>query len=428
MQKKVVVLALVLCCAMLLGLLACSASTASGTQISAVKQVPPKTLANLPDTFPKIDRHPDVAIVEPSPLGVIPHYDPDSAIGLYAIDLWSQDLTSFDLTGSRDDLLHSFFDTRTKWPPADKLPKGFDAERIMELGKDPGLGIRRLHAKGVTGLGVGIAIIDTTLLVDHREYADRIRLYEESSEIPASWGLSDWHGGAVASIAVGKTIGVAPEADLYYIANHFGMHGDSDPFDLASVAECIRRVLEVNRALPVERKIRVFSMSFGWDSTWNGYSDLRAALLEAVKAGLFVICANSGEMFGNKFGGLGRLPLSDPQQFDSYTPALDWSKDFASATAPTDRLLVPMDSRTTAMPLDANGYLFRRQGGLSWTIPYIAGVYALAAQVVPDITPKVFWATAIQTGRTVRAAAGKGRSPLGPILDPIALIAALQSK
>jgi len=52
------------------------------------------------------------------------------------------------------------FDSLTSWPPAGKLPAGFSVQQTMEMGKDPGLGIRDLHAKGITGRGVGIAIID----------------------------------------------------------------------------------------------------------------------------------------------------------------------------------------------------------------------------------------------------------------------------
>jgi hypothetical protein len=43
------------------------------------------------------------------------------------------------------------------------MPQDFDWERIMELGKNPGLGIRKLHTQGITGRGIGIAIIDQTL-------------------------------------------------------------------------------------------------------------------------------------------------------------------------------------------------------------------------------------------------------------------------
>ena len=58
------------------------------------------------------------------------------------------------------------------------------------------------------------------------------------------------HGSAVASIAVGKTTGVAPGADLYYIAE---THGDSNNgtfnYDFTWLAKSIDRILEVNKSL-----------------------------------------------------------------------------------------------------------------------------------------------------------------------------------
>ena len=84
------------------------------------------------------------------------------------------------------------------------------------LGKNPGLGIRSLHDMGIDGRNVGIAMIHMPMIVDHVEYGKQARLYEEINII--SDAESEMHGPAVASIAVGKTIGVAPNADLYYIA------------------------------------------------------------------------------------------------------------------------------------------------------------------------------------------------------------------
>ena len=143
----------------------------------------------------------------------------------FQVDLRARDLSKLDLRGSLDDLMYATFDDKTVWPAPDQMPTGFDWQKIMELGRNPGLGVRRLHEKGITGRGVKIAIIDQPLLVDHQEYAGRVRLYEEidlqGQPKPAM------HGAAVASIALGKTVGVAPEAELYYIAhaiyrrNHF---------------------------------------------------------------------------------------------------------------------------------------------------------------------------------------------------------------
>jgi hypothetical protein len=85
-----------------------------------------------------------------------------------------------------------------------------------------------------------------------------------------------------------------------------------------------------------------------------------------------------------------------------------------------------MDSRTTASPGGADEYVFYREGGWSWSIPYIAGVYALAAQVKPEITPDEFWRLALQTGQTIELKQNGILYELGTILDPIALITELQ--
>ena len=76
--------------------------------------------------------------------------------------------------------MYASFDSQTQWPAANKIPAGFDWRKIMELNKDPGLEVRALHEQGITGKGVSIAIIDQTLLVDHIEYKDRLRLYERN--------------------------------------------------------------------------------------------------------------------------------------------------------------------------------------------------------------------------------------------------------
>ena len=87
----------------------------------------------------------------------------------------------------------------------------------MEWGKNSGLGILQLRAQGVTGQGVNAAVIDGPLLTEHQEYADRLQLYEEINILDPKWEAAP-HGSAVASLALGKTVGVAPEANLYYVA------------------------------------------------------------------------------------------------------------------------------------------------------------------------------------------------------------------
>ncbi len=345
------------------------------------------------------------------------------------MDLRSYDLSQLDLSHSLNDLLFADFDTQTRWPPAAKMPAKFDWQQMMELGKNPGLGIRSLHAQGITGRGVGLAIVDQPLVIDHQEYADRLRLYEEINIDPST--ESQMHGPAVASIAVGKTVGVAPEADLYYIGAWTGDWGTGGPDDFTwnfhYYAQATKRLLEINRQLPEDHKIRVIAMQIGWQPEDKGYDEIMAAIEEAKSAGVLVISSSLSETYGLHFQGLGRSPLADPEAFESYEPGLFWAKRFYDGQPLVDRLLVPMDSRTTAGFNGTQEYAFYRSGGWSWVTPYIAGVYALAIQVKPSITPDEFWALALKTGRTIQVKQAGRTLPMGPILDPVALIGALQT-
>ncbi|MCJ7677938.1 MAG: hypothetical protein MUO35_09485, partial [Anaerolineales bacterium] len=104
-----------------------------------------------------------------------------------------------------------------------------------------------------------------------------------------------------------------------------------------------------------------------------------------------------------------------------------WAERFFAGDVASGTLMVPMESRTTASPGGVKEYAFYRSGGWSWSIPYIAGVYALAAQVRPDITPDEFWSTALATGRTISLVHAGRTIPFGPILDAEALITALRA-
>lgn len=358
-----------------------------------------------------------------------PKYDPDSE-DPFQVDLRSVDLKDLDLSKSKDDLLFADFDSKTKWPAADKMPADFDWQKVMETGKDPGLGVRALHEQGITGKGVGIAIIDQPMLVEHVEYADQLRHYDEINIMRNT--ESQMHGPAVASIAVGRTVGVAPEANLYYIATFAFDQSSFDPEnparDFHSMAEAVLRIVDLNQQLPEDQKIRVLSMSIGWSPEEAGYEEMTAAVDKAKAAGIFVVSSSLSETYGLNFHGLGREPLSDPNEFQSYQPGSWWQEYFYEAGLPGDTLLVPMDARTTASPTGTEDYVYYRQGGWSWSIPYLAGMYALAAQAKPEITPEEFWEAALKTGRTIQLQHDGKDHEFGVILDPQALIEALQSK
>jgi len=377
--------------------------------------------------FPKIDRRPKPADWQRGALAAVARHDPKST-NPFQVDLRCYDLSELDLADRLADLFHASFDDRTKWPRPERMPEGFDCERIMALGKDPGLGVRTLHRQGITGRGVGLAILDQPLLVDHQEYADRIRLYEEIN-IPDGME-TQMHGPAVASIAVGKTVGVAPQSDLYYIGQFNGENVDGQfTWTFESLARGVNRVLEINEQLPPERKIRVISISVGWSPSQKGYEQIREAANKARAAGMLVICSSVEAVHGFRFHGLGRHLLANPDDFTAYGPGSWWARRFDEGNpkhAEPNRLLVPMDARTTASPTGVDEYVFYAEGGWSWSIPYIAGVYALTAQVEPEITPDRFWALALKTGRTIELRRGGKERSFGPIIDAAGLIEGLR--
>jgi hypothetical protein len=329
------------------------------------------------------------------------------------IDLRGFDLSSLDVRKREKDLRYATFDTLTVWPTV--LPADFHPRRIMELGKDPGLGVRGLHARGITGKGVGLAIIDQGLLVDHVEYRERLKLYEEIHSGDMSAAM---HGPAVASIAVGKSVGVAPGADLYYIAETHGrLDGGTFLWDLASLAQSIDRIVEINAGLPKGSRIRVISISLGIATIANNRDMVMEAIRRAGEAGIYTVYVESDSFFG-----LGRAPSSDPDSFASCVPAIHLEELFFSSGSSPSKIGIPMDARCTASPTGANDYVFYADGGSSWTVPYVAGLFALACEVRPDVTPEVFWSAAERTGEVVDIVPEGRNYRLGKIVSPVRLM------
>lgn len=237
------------------------------------------------------------------------------------------------------------------------------------------------------------------------------------------------HGTAVASLAVGETVGTAPGADLYFVAASINKFDDDriSAIDYAETAKGIRHILEINETLPQDRKIRVISMSRAIRSDWADTTEVMNAIEEARQQDVFVIYSNLEDTYGFGFHGLGRNPLDDPDKLASFIPAVIQIEDFQGYFDESlDRLLVPMDSRSRADYTDPDGYIFDRVGGRSWAMPYIAGIYALAVQIDPTLTGEGFWSLAVETSQSIEVETDDGIIVLTPIIDPRALVEALR--
>jgi serine protease AprX len=277
------------------------------------------------------------------------------------------------------------FNLSTRWPKAEKLPLDFSPEKLLANAMNPGLGVRELHRAGITGKGVNVGIIDYNLYGRHPEYAGQL------AEVHRLEGVRNptMHGPAVASLLVGKQIGTAPQAKLYFIAVP-----DDGQADAAADAKALELILERNTTFPPADRIRVVSVSASpsGKGLWKYRNSQlwEEACRRADQAGVLVIEGGGPRAFI----GPCVLDASDPENPAKCTPVLAQGNPEFFA----ERLLAPIGPRTTAEEYYAGdqGYQYcgplqttRLDAGSSWAMPYAAGVLALGWQIRPDLSAPV---------------------------------------
>lgn len=331
----------------------------------------------------------------------------------FQFDLRSCDLRDYSIKALGGSLQYHSYDSKTKWPK--KLPSNFNPVVKMKLGMNPGMKIRQLHKRGISGRGVSIAIIDQKLLVNHREYRSNLVHYEEFG-CRGRW--ASMHGPSVTSLLAGKQCGTAPGVRLYYFGiTVINFTDRKRSKDLTHAARAVDRILEINKTLPKKNKIRAISFSAGWRHNEKGALKLQQAMDRAKQAGMLICSANMYEMYGYKLLGLRRKALHNPDIISSYGPG--WfirDKIKKIDTMFSKVLLAPMDNRTTASPTGNSDYTFWGMGGISWSIPWLTGLYALTVQINPRITPEKFLRLAFTSGKSVDYLSR------GIIVNPVALM------
>lgn len=327
------------------------------------------------------------------------------------LDLRNVDCSNMDLSTYNPRLIT--FDSKTIFPKnSDKLPQGFNPSAILEERKNPGVNVRNLHAKGITGKGISVAIIDQTL-GSHREYADSLVFYKEFDEFLFS--NASMHGSAVTSILVGKTCGIAPEAKVYYYsAQNFKICETSQIKKIFShnYAAALNDILNLNETLPADKKIQAVSVSWGEMSDVDGKEEWIKAFNRAKETGVAVICTSLEKDYGLRICSLGLSIEGNPDNPFDYV-AGPWKQNSSA-----DVLAFPVGNKTFAAPQGDDVYMHASQGTWSWVSPYYTGLFALAKQVNKDITLEAFHQKALQTGCF--------REGLGTIVQPEKLIESLQ--
>lgn len=289
-------------------------------------------------------------------------------------DVRWKDLSKIKSTATAAVISTLTFNQKTVWPDTNIIPPAKKPDELLKKAMNPGLGIRQLHKQGITGKGVNVAIIDQAMYLDHPEFAGKITAYHYL----AGGNKSSMHGPSVTSLLVGKNCGTAPDANVYYVAARDGVYE-------VDYAEGLDWIIEQNRNLPASEKIRVVSVSaapgMAGTPAESNQKKWDAALARAQAEGILVLDCTPhhgfiGSCWLNSFN-VEDVTLCTPgfpgQQSHGFTP---------------DKLLAPTCPRTTAEQYNKNdfSYQYCGRGGLSWAIPYVAGVLAMGWQVNPDLT------------------------------------------
>ena len=374
------------------------------------------------------------------------------------------DITQLNLT--QEQLLNLTIDKTTVMTPEQKAI----LETYMEAAKNPGLGIRQLHEQGFTGKGVKMAIIDQPLGM-HEEYKDNIigEVHDINSEELGEMEAS-LHGAAVTSIAAGKNTGVAPDVGVVYYS---AINASKDPEDIKvykeklqkvmndyrdtpdivdivqkelkavekkgdcitnmPYVEAINKILDENEKLPENERVSVVSISWGFNKQAPGYEELLQAIQRAKEEGVFIVSTRMREHYGFYTNGANRSPVGDIDSSECYEAGAWWKSkpedalDYITVNgADKDKLLLfPMDHRTVADFKDSTSYRYEgNDGGMSWSTPWVAGMYVLAKQADPSITPEKFWQYALETSSECRN--NDSGNYVGRLINPQGLIQKIQ--
>jgi serine protease AprX len=275
----------------------------------------------------------------------------------------------------------------------------------------------RLWQRGITGAGVGVAVIDTGVAgdaVDFRGADGRSRIVANVVTSPGAETAGDGfgHGTHVAGIIggnafnraprdplYGKYVGVAPEANLVAIKA-------SDDAGNATVLDVINGI-----AFAVDHKaqfnIRVLNLSLSADTAQSYKTDpLDAAVEYAWQKGIVVVAAAGNR--GAAADAVKYAPANDPyvisvggidEQGNSGSgKRADWSStgttqdgiskpDVLAPGAHIVSVLAPSSAFLQLCPNCAIGGQYFKAGGTSMAAPVVAGAAALLLQARPTLTP-----------------------------------------
>lgn len=305
-------------------------------------------------------------------------------------------------------------------PPEMREPSiAFDARYLAAAAGDRRdwshgpLGLAELHARGVTGKGVRVAVLDTGVDDAHPDLAAVVEdaAGRDFTGSPAGWRDRQSHGTHCAGIVAcdddgGGLVGVAPDATVLPVK----VLGDGGSGASSWIAAGIRHAVDVGRA-------DVVSMSLGGPGP---DAATRAAVQYAASRGVVVVAAAGNEGPGS---------VNYPGAYPEVCCVAATGKDgrvarFSSQNATVD-VAAPGVDILSAVP----GNRYAAYSGTSMATPCVAGVVALGLGELkrlgrPAPAPAAVLAALKATARDV-APPGPDHATGAGLIDPAAFVAAL---
>jgi cysteine-rich repeat protein len=291
----------------------------------------------------------------------------------------------------------------------------------------PLVGADTAHARGYTGAGVKVAVLDSGIDTDHPDLIDDVAAEycfcddhpsptlgccpgggDEEADAEDDNGHGTNVSGIITSDGVVSLVGVAPDAKIVAV-KVLDANGDGSFSDLAAALDWVRTEREVVDG-PVEGT-SIVNLSLGDDGEYNDPTDSPCAGSNTANAiaslhgngvAVFVASGNEGHDDGIAFPACVAQAISVGGVYDGAVGAVSWCGDASCSTilctdSPTAAdmfvchsnsdeildLLAP-DWRTVTSNLGGGTTAF---GGTSAASPYAAAQAAILLQADPSLTP-----------------------------------------